>query len=94
MSHIAASFCAGGNNRFAKQCTEPEHGSGLYGCRERGENSNASFVQPLFDSGFIAAIRPSTVEIFSAEVRRAPPDAPVRKPYPGANPNVRSKRLA
>ncbi len=71
MSHIAASFCAGGNNRFAKQCAEPEHGSGLYGCRERGENSNASFVQPLFDSGFIAAIQPPTVEIFSLENQRA-----------------------
>jgi len=41
----------------------------------------------------IAAIGPATVKIFSAKILRKPADAPVC-PYPGANPNVRSKRLA
>src|ERR1700680_4954220 len=67
MSHIAASSCAGRNNRFAKQSAEREHGCGLCRCRERGENSNALFVRRLFDSGFIAAIQPPTVEIFCLE---------------------------
>src|SRR6266478_7626195 len=76
MSHIVDSLCATRNNRFAKQSAEREHGSGLYGCRERGENSNASFVRPPFDSGFIAAIQPPTVEIFSLE---NPPRRPMRR---------------
>jgi hypothetical protein len=62
-------------------------------CRGHRENSNASIVEPLVRSGFIAAIGPATVEIFSAKICES---GPMRRsgPYPGANPNERSKRLA
>jgi len=71
MSHIAASFCAGGNNRFAKQCAGRKHGPARDARREHSENSNAPIARPLFNSGFIAAIPPPTVEIFSLENQRA-----------------------
>jgi hypothetical protein len=46
-------------------------------CRGHRENSNASIVRPLIHSGFVAAIRPATVEIFSAKILRNPANAPV-----------------
>ena len=46
-------------------------------CRGHRENSNAPIVRALVRSGFIAAIGPATVEIFSAKILRKPADAPV-----------------
>jgi hypothetical protein len=51
-------------------------------------------VEPAIHSGFIVAIEPATVEIFSRENARAAFHAPVANRYPGVNPNVRAKRLA
>jgi hypothetical protein len=55
-------------------------------CRDRRENSNAAIVRALDGSGFLALTSSAAVEIFSAKG--------VPRAYPGANPNVRSKRLA
>lgn len=63
-------------------------------CRERCANSNMQLVEPAIHSGFIVAIEPATVEIFSRENARAAFHAPVANRYPGVNPNVRAKRLA
>jgi len=67
MSHIAASFCAGGNNRFAKHCAGCKHGPAPDARRGRGENSNASIVGASIHGGFIAAIQPAAVKIFFPE---------------------------
>src|SRR5260370_38877231 len=39
------------------------------GCRGRGENSKASIVGSSGHGGFIAAIQPATIEIFSEKFR-------------------------
>jgi hypothetical protein len=81
-----------GNTRSANKAQFKKHGPAPNACRERRKNSNASFVRPLIHSGFIAAIRPPTLEIF---YRKFPASCSTRrsKPYPGANPKARSKRL-
>jgi hypothetical protein len=71
-----------------------ENGRSRETCRGRGENSNASIVGSAYGSGFVAAIRPATVEIFSIEIRCVALDVRVPNRYAGANPKVRSKRLA
>jgi hypothetical protein len=63
------SFSASENNRSAKKAHQ-ENGPVRETCRGRSENSNASIVRPLIHSGFIAATRPATVEIFSQRIRR------------------------
>jgi len=55
----------------------PEIGPAPGTCRGHRENSNAPIVRALVRSGFIAAIGPATVEIFSAKILRKPADAPV-----------------
>jgi hypothetical protein len=84
--------CAGRKHSFREQSAGQKHGPAPNACRERRKNSNASFVRPLIHSGFIAAIRPPTLEIF---YRKFPASCSTRrsKPYPGANPKARSKRL-
>jgi hypothetical protein len=57
-------------------------------CAGRGENSNTSIVRSMIGSGSIAAFQSATIEIFSAK-KTGLPDR-----YAGANPKVRSKRLA
>src|ERR1700719_3311029 len=44
-----------------------ENGASPVGCRERCTNSNAPIVETAPHSGFVVAIAPATVEIFSAE---------------------------
>jgi hypothetical protein len=50
-----------------KQSAERTNGPARKASRGRGENSNAATVRSGDGSGFIAAIRPATVEIFSAK---------------------------
>ena len=81
------------NNRSAKKSAEQKHGPARAACRGRGENSNAAIVRSMIGSGFIAAFQSATVEIFSAKIEA---ERGMRLPnrYAGANPKVRSKRLA
>ena len=56
-------------------------------CRDGGENSNARVVRASIGSGIIAAIEPGTREFFSTGFAGS-------ERYFGANPKVRSNRLA
>ena len=78
------------NNRSALKALR-ESGPARLTCRDDWRNSNARIVRPAPGSGFIAAIASPTVKIFSAKNGK---EGSIRRPYPGANPNVRSKRLA
>jgi hypothetical protein len=73
---------------FREQRRMKVNGVARAGCRGRGQNSNAAIVEAAIHSGFIVAIQAATVEIFSLEN----PEPPMANRYPGANPNVRSKR--
>ena len=74
------------NNRSAKRARDQYMVPPKGACRDRRENSNAAIVRALDGSGFFALTSSAAVEIFSAKG--------VPRAYPGANPNVRSKRLA
>jgi hypothetical protein len=55
---------------FVPRLAHPrKNGAVREACRGRRENSNASVVWSLIHSGFIAAVLPATVEIFSAKIR-------------------------
>ena len=82
------------NHRSANKSARWKNGPARPACRDRSENSNASIVRSAPGGGFIAAIGPAAVEIFSAKIRRWRPDAPGSNRYAGLKPNVRSKRPA
>jgi hypothetical protein len=92
--HLENSFRAGGTIvPRKKKSAEWEDAIARGTCRGRDKNSNASIVRSMIGSGFIAAFQSATVKIFSAKfgVERA---LRRRSRYAGANPKVRSKRLA
>jgi hypothetical protein len=64
-----------------------ENGRARPACRDGGENSNARFVEASIGSGIIAAFWALTKEFFSGVFARF-------EDYFGANPKVRSNRLA
>ena len=76
---------AHGETFVPRQSAWEKDGPGRRACRWPGENSNASIVRSDDGSGFIAAIRPATIEIFSAEIRRWRVKTPVR-PLPRRKP--------
>jgi hypothetical protein len=65
-------------NIASPELRRTKNGAARGACRGRGEKSNVRLVQPLIDSGFFAAIRSATAEIFS----RKSPVRPMRRSGP------------